>query len=342
MNTAVLLPLPPATPATEAPKIDATILDTRAFEYKDGVDSVKIDIDFLTIDKPEKWQPASVNRSSLKLKTINSNKYYAFNLYGVSYKDYEAVEMKYVIPPVPRDANDNEIHDDKNYLAEVERIVFARKIAVIELSTKMEINGKTIDEKAAFLKQRCGGEIETLFMYIWNTMMCQSDGSLYDSYRTAMMLGAENDGDCIEMTSFSQWDTAEMNVTRFIFQHRDQKFLTEIPLRLISASDAERIETEAKMPIPPLAPKTVNGRRTGETYRNYNDANYKAKLRDANRRRNIMLLQSALPFQIPGRNINEQTDWIMDRPVGDVARLIKFIEDEVLGYGSRLDFFTKG
>lgn len=287
---------------------------------------------FLVLDSPDKWRAADdFPHVIYEMPLLGSQKRLGFKVYPVSAEKWMEIETKYRLP-----MGDNV--DD----TEMQKAFLRKQIAILEAAARSSIPGENLDEKFAFLQKRNGGEVDALFAYIRNHVCdidTDSEGPLLSRYN---LLSSGNEGELIDINGFEDWSVAEDTTYFFRWQRNFEDFIIEVPLRSISRECNERIEEATKEPEPPktfardpVTKKFDHTRQVG----NYNDPSFLMKMRKLQQKRTAMYLSEALPFDVPGSNIDEKYEWIAKRIIGDVLRLKKFVEGDVVGYASRY-FFT--
>lgn len=289
----------------------------------------------LSINSSELWLPAIEHSSEYDLKVRNSSNVKRFTLKGVCFSELENSEAEFQLPESAEDEDDTADYNKQKAIT-----LQKRKVKLLEHSSGFIIPGNSLDDKVRWLELRAQGEVDTLFNYVSDVMGNFYDNPILSEFTSLALRQATN---IISVSDFSQWEEAANTETVFRMARPFEKYIIEFPLKSISTKDKQEIDEQTKEPIPPKLP-----RRDKETGRidptrlepNYRDPHYKERLRVINQKRFAMVIQAALMFDIPGGNWEQKYQWISQRIVGDVIRLRNFIDEEILGYKSRYDFFT--
>lgn len=308
-----------------------------SFEERDLIDSEGRKQTFLVhlIRSPEDWLPADQFSGHYDLPNLGTNKVMRFDLKGVSLAEWEAMESEHTVPRWMGEGNPDADHEQR-----VTAAINAKKAAVFEISTGKKIPGDTMAEKAAFLKRLNEGESDALYYYIQNQVCNFQDGQLLNQY---LRLSSLQTKEVTKFEDFESWNTAVKSEYFFRMHRSTEECLTEFLLKSLDADARLQIESETRDPQVPQVPKrdkTSKKLVRGEWEPNYEDAGYKKAVRAVSQKRLVLYFQSCLPFELPGTNALEKYEWISQRLAGDVVRLRRFIESELLSYESRYNVFT--
>lgn len=319
-----------------------TMMEVRTLTEEDGSQSV---FDVLVIDKPEKWLPAKEHTHQISLRTPGTNNAKRFNLSAISYKDWEKIEDSNPLPEAKMDDYGQENVNDPSYLEAHAKVAEQRNILFVEASLGEKIPGEKPEDKIVWLSKRSAGEFERLVSTIRNTMGAISDGSLLDQYVAATMALANKTPVVVsEVKSLADWEEVSSNDSYGSFRicRPFENYIVEFPVKAISTEQRMQIE---KLCNPPIAPKgpyvdpitnRIDPRRVAP---NYKDPHYLSKVNQMHAKKMLLLVQAALTFDIPGSNDEECMKWLTDRTVGDVIKLRRFIDEELLGYKQQFDSF---
>lgn len=292
------------------------------------------------IDSPEKWQAAIEVGANYTMALPGGSKM-QFKLCGVSLKDYEEAETSHPIQRVNEDASEQEQAAQR---AEIESAISRKQCCILEKALRKPIPGETIDAKVAYLSQRTSGEIEALYKFVQETLGNLVDGNMMQAFLISTTK-KDKDDDVVEFSDFSDWKTAAETKYTMRMHRGVQDFLIEFPLKGVSEEARREIDLQCKEPDPPKIPK--RDPKTGRfdpsiLVPNYEDHTWKRSLRAVNQIRTVKTFAACLPFEIPGGNDQQKYAWISERLVGDVVRLKRFIDTEIIGIGAKLDLFTRG
>lgn len=328
-------------PAVE--KVQAQVYDTR----KIIANGITQSFYFLVIDKPEKWERADSFHHVCTLRPPGSSIVLEIPVRGLSYMEWEEIEMAH---PMPEFNNEVEQLVSKERQAEMERlksdVVAKRRVKVFEVSTGKVIPGKDLEEKTEWLKRLGTGNADALFAEILDKHSNTANGkgpSSLDNYQQAF---ETSDTPLLTVSKFESFlDLMSLNTAQMFFRMQRQfdNFIIEFPLKHLSDSKREEIDNQVKEPIPDSKPG--KNPMTGKPDQNYpiyawNDPRYRESMRLYIRARTTMLFEAILPFTIPGDSRDDRYKWIGSHLMGDVVRMKDFIEEDVLNYRSRFNFFT--
>lgn len=315
--------------AENNPGIQEDLLEERTFKGSESEESFKV----LSIDSPDKWKNAEENTSDFTIRSGEGS--YSLSLKGVSLADWEKVEDEVKFPSHLTDKKDSEKSNAE--LEEQNKLSMHRKVLIFEKSFG-NIPGETVDEKIEFLKDRVPGEVDSISDFIGRELCNFKDGARLSSY----ILLIEASKTPVNLSSFDNWSTASETKYIFRFQRVYDEFITEIPLKGVSAKDKESIEIETKFPEPPMLPKRLaNGRfDPSQLEPNTEETSYVTACKLNGRKRMVMYMDKCLSFELPGTTVEEKYEWLSGRLVGDVIRLQEFINRRILSYEEQYDFFT--
>lgn len=148
------------------------------------------------------------------------------------------------------------------------------------------------------------------------------------------------------------WKAASDQRIRFMFVHSDG-VVQELDLKMVSNRTFRRIDEECRYEVP-VAPKEVPRVKDGgvdynsrewETW-SRSDA-YRAYIKEREEkewRRRVLFIHEVLPFGIPGDTFEQKSEWLSERPHGDVEKLFEFAffhcANMQVEFRSRYDFFS--
>lgn len=335
------------TEAPEEQKIDTTIFDTREVSTDiDGTSSSVTKFDFLVIDKAEKWKPAKDTRYNYKLKIPGQSRIVIIPVRGISWGEWEEIEMRHPMPEQDQDSDAAfnatiKNNKEKEFSLKLEEATYRRYAALFELSTGNNLPGDTIEEKVSSVRKMLAGTPSSFFSFIMDdcSNLRELDGPLIRSYKQSIDNGSLKE---VQFTGFQDFFTSGSIGSFLQMQRPLEDFIVEIPLKSISDEDKRKIDDAVQDPVPPSRPgkNPITGKIDPNTpVYSYNEPRYKEALRAANRVRLMLKMEAALPFKIPGSNHEEKFKWIAERLLGDVYKLNDYITNNVMGYGARMNFF---
>jgi hypothetical protein len=326
---ATAAPEAPATPAVVEPK--PLKLEKRTFKVNDS----EVSFDFLRIEKPEDWKPASEFKTSIRL-TMGSGRAVKLAVRALSYQEWVDIEYRNPMPELTGDMKP----DDEDYLAKQAVAKSNRQIAVFELSTGKPVPGNSIAEKSEWLMQLGTSESKALYEQILEHCSGVNEG---DQVLTMTAIsGMEEHMNVMEASSLEDLLTASQAGTTFRFQRPFEKYICEFALKQFTEKRKQEIDAACKDPMPPSKPgkdpTTGLPSSSATPIYNWNDIRYLEALSSINKVRVVMRCESILPFAIPGADLNEKYKWIGQRLLGDVIKLQSYVENELLSYRRRLLF----
>lgn len=338
MATGTEMPPTPPKETTKAPQ--ALIYDTRVFDASGS--EVKFDV--LVVDKAEKWITAEEIKSTHDL-VLPGGKVVKIPTRCLSWGEYEDIENRYQIPPVPAsDPGSNIVNIELNKARQkqIDEVVQKRRVEIFELSTGKSIPGKDISEKAAWLDNLGTGNADSLFNYITEICCGMSDDipealRLYNEHSNSKSFS-----EATELQSFEDLISAANINTSFRIQRPTEKNITEFVFKHISDGKKKEIEDAVPDPVPPSKPgKNPATGKPDASFPIYNwqDPTYQEALTGAGKVRTQMWMDAIFPFPIPGASVQERYQWIRKRPFGDVYKIRRFINEEIINYTGRLNFF---
>jgi len=309
-----------------------------------NVEGKDVPFDFLVIDSAEKWDVARGAHGEFLMETgqRDASDQLRFALSGLSLKEWEDIESANPIPSTPRD---DELTDATRiqYELDFEIALMRKRVVVLEASTGRKIPGKTPEEKVQFLSQRNPRMTERLFAHVQDVIcnLGERPGELLEQYEMFMLDSSKASG-VIDFNSFDDWDTAVNSQYCFRMSRPGDSYILEFPIKGISQEIRHKIETETREPQPPRIPNrdpiTIRFDRTN-LVPNYDDPAWMQRVKAIHQHRTAMYFDAALMFKVPGGNYMEKYRWISARLIGDVIRLKKYIEKEIVGLAGDLDFF---
>lgn len=338
---------------TEASTVDdsvtlATLSSGKKFPLERrtlNVEGRDVSFDFLVIDSAEKWDIASGVSGEFLMETgqHDASSQLRVMLSGLSLKEWEDIEAANPIPTAPQDAELTEDSKAK-YEHDFEIALMRKRVAVLEASTGKTIPGGTTEEKVSFLGQRNPRMTERLFAHVQDVICNLNENpidGLLEQYEMFLLDSSKTSG-VIDFNSFEDWDTAVNSQYCFRMSRSGDPYILEFPIRGISQEVRHKIETDTREPQPPRIP-----RRDPVTKRfdrsnlvlNYEDPSWLQRVKAIHQHRTAMYFDAALMFKVPGGNYMEKYGWISARLIGDVIRLKKYIEKEIIGLAGDLDFF---
>lgn len=323
-------------PATLPPQstVNKSDLIERAIETEDDR---KCTFQFLTIDSAEKWKEASEFRTVFEMPILGSDRTMQFNVRGLSLADCEVIETQHRISDWKGEGNPPPAFEESR-----QQVIFEKMVHVFEEACEIKFPGETWGEKANAVRKLNPGEIEALYQFIFNKASNGADGPLLGQYDLLSSFRKNKSKATAVFTDFSQWEAATRTGYFFRMQRPLENFIIEFPLKNISSADRAMIESETRTPDAPKMPRRGPDKKPipGEMIPDLEDEGWLRACRAVGQKRTAMYLNACLTFQIPGANLQAQYEWLSKRLLGDVTRLRDFIEEDLIGYRSRFDFFT--
>jgi hypothetical protein len=292
------------------------------------------------IRSAEDWPEADFFKAEYRMPIVGSGRFMTFPLRGVSLNQWEEIEQEHTVPTWDKDGK-----PDEDFERHKRQIVAEKMAHVFEqaLANGIKFPGETWSEKAAAIFKLNPGETEALYFYIQHSLCNFQDGPLLERYQLSSATNKFQHPD-IELNSFADWEAATKSAYVFRMHRAIEDHIIEFPLKNISTEDRLAIDRETQEPDPPRKPKRDPSTKrmiAGETVPDYDDVHWKQRMRAVNQKRIAMYFNACLTFTIPGGNLMEQYNWIARRLMGDVIRLKTFIEQDLCGYESRYNFFTR-
>ena len=316
-----------------------TMMEERKFTDQDGSESI---FSVLVIDKPEKWLPANQHSHEFNIKTPGTNKVKRFNLNAISYSAWEDIEDSNPLPELKQDEYGNDNTSDPQFLEAHAKVHERRNILFIESSIGEKIPGTTPEEKIAWLNKRAAGEFQQLVSFVKNTMGAISEGNTIDQYNAVVINDVTSVNNVKEIKSLADWDEVDDSYGAFRISRPFEDYVVEFPIKAISSQTRSEIEKACIPPIPPKGPyvdPVTNKIDPRRIVPNTKDPHYIQKLNQVHYKKLLMLTQAALTFEIPGSTQDEKIKWLTDRIIGDIIKLRRFIDEELLGYKQQFDSF---
>jgi len=316
-----------------------TTQEFQTIEIKDG-DSV-YPVKILNVNTATAWPKASEIERIMDINTFDSGKKVRLKMRGISLSQWTAVEEKNPILD-----HDEQIDSKKTELYEqLEKEAIAlKRMELFEIATGKKIPGATKQEKINWLESKPAADMDAIFIFI-RLKLCNfrpefgsADEEMLDAYERYL----QGNSEIVEPDSADDIFSALSSDFCFRFQRPGDDYITQFKMRHISSQDFREIELETKTPEAPIVPfrDALTGSLVpGKTSRNTKDPAYLAKLAAVAKLKTLRILQKCLMFEIPGTSDQERIAWIGERLIGDVLRIKRYIEEEVMGVASRYNFF---
>lgn len=323
--------------AEDKPKLHRQMfpLETRTVQIE-GQDR---EFDFLVVDKPEKWEEATTFRQSLKLGFPGTPRILKIPVRGLSYSEWLDIETKYTMPIQSAMQDMNEVQKQE-YQDKQKSVENYRSIAVFEKATGKEIPGGSLEEKVAWLSHLGSGDSEIVFSRILEHFSNMQEGTLLTDYLDAIR--SKDNQEVFEFNDFDDWIKASEIGYRFQMQRPFESYFVEIQLKKLDDQTKKEIGDQTKDPLPPSKPgknPTTGMPDPAFPIYNWDDSRYRNQVKANSQRRLILLLNAVMPFEIPGKDEAAQLEWVGKRLLGDVVRLRSFLEENVINYRGRVNFF---
>lgn len=290
-------------------------------EFKDSKFKV------IVVDSPEKWVDANCLTFEQSIN-FSPNTSTLFKFRGIPYSTWNYAMMNYKI------LDDIEQNKESNRIA-----LLSRKIHLLEHATGKKFKGNSMDEKIANYEQKPIRFVDQLNSLINDIVCGVGDGPLSLAYKK------ELEKSPIIAKSFEDFDdlnSVNQNEFELYIQRQFQSHILIFPIKAVSQADKQNIESQIPRPTPPLKPRKDTAGRidySSSPEPDVSDPGYLMKLRVAAEKRITMYLDACLPFNIPGNAFSDKSEWIGRKLVGDVHKLHRFIEDNVINYTGGFSFF---
>jgi hypothetical protein len=316
-------------------------LETRSVQFEE----MERKFEFLVIDKAEKWEEAEVFQSPCQIRIPGTNQLVQLQLRGLSYQQWDQIERKFPRPrPVdlskPNQSAQNREELQATFEQREHQMKLNRRCEIFELALGKPIPGGSKEEKIAWLNQMGSGDMEALFDRIADHQSNMSDGPVLALY---LQQAIEKSMEVVEVDSLETWSTLSAAGTFFRMQRPFEDYIIEFPLKQLTEETKRNIATATKDPVPPSKPgRNPVTRQPDPSIPEYNfdDPAYLRAMHSTAQKRLLLHLEAVLPFEIPGLRQEDRFEWIGKRLLGDVVRLRNFIEDELIEYRNRLNFFS--
>jgi hypothetical protein len=139
----------------------------------------------------------------------------------------------------------------------------------------------------------------------------------------------------------SKWAEITQRVYEFRIAHANAPVLV-FKVKGLSAARVSEIEKLTEAPEPPIKPVRGTRGRVEGAQPDPQDPTYRKTLRSLEIYRDLLILESALSFEIPGSTQAEKVAWIGRRPFDEVDQLRAFVCWRVANIQERADFTVGG
>lgn len=283
----------------------------------------------IQIESPEQWPEATAVRGVVTIKSPRG--LLRFDVCALSYTEWERIFEQYANPKPPKkelpsgqetDDLDSEAYKDGLLLAGARR-----RVAVIDCCWK-KLPGETIDAKIAWVAENMfrDGDLPKLY----DSILRFSGFGLAETNRHSEKP--------VVVVSPEDWAKQTMRPMEFRIVRGSEVHV--FSLRGINGAKYKSIVAQTQPPEPPVKPRLRPDGRRGDVGPDLNDPTYKAQVRKMSELRAILVLESALPFQIPGETPEQKIEWLGKRAAGEVNDLENFVQHEVANVRERADFFS--
>lgn len=275
------------------------------------------------VKKPEDWIAANEVSSQCQIESTSGS--LTFKIRALSYNEEQKIWAAFPIPEAPkvkRGATVIANYDDPKYQEQVAEARFGRYVSVIDTCC-MKLPGETIADKIFWAKENLfrGGEILTLYSEILK-LSGYGNGE-HEKSAASMLVGSPED-----------WLTVSKASSRFIIRRAGVS--VAFHLKGVSASRLKTIETMTDPGQPPIQEvRGIAGRK--DPVPNPQEPGYLRRVAELELARNILILESGLPFPIPGDDYKAKIEWVNQRPAGEIKSLVNAMND-IMGYRSQTDF----
>jgi len=278
------------------------------------------------VTAPEHWAPATDVKEERSISTVRGQM--KFMLRALSYAE-ENLTFVHSPDPEPPEVKRGMIMvknpDDPDYKDRLAAAKFRRYVETIDKCWS-SLPGATLEEKVEWAQEHLwrGGDMLNLYYEILSV----------SGYGRAQKPEDESE---IAISTPQQWMESSKVPTLYSFERAGERLVFSV--KGISSAKMKQIELSTDPGQPPVElTKSPAGDRRGIPVPNYDNPRYKRKVEECHEARNVMMLENALGFSVPGTTVQEKIAWVGQRPSGEVSELIRFLKQDVMSYRSNTDF----
>lgn len=277
----------------------------------------------VTVNKPEDWPEAKDVKSTVEIETLNG--IMEFDIRALSYGEDEELEERLHRPTAPEE--NASVAEKAIYAEQLRDLWMARIVSIIDMCWQ-PLPGDNISDKIKWSAEnfRRNGELE----YLSNLILSLSgmNGGQIEPNVAAPKVKADP----------ANWAKQSQARTNYLISRAGVTLA--FPMVGLSQLKQNQIQAATRPPQPPERPKKhrLTGRVEGMEP-NLNDPGYKKACTMVAEQRKVLQLEAALPFELPGADLNEKYAWLRKRPAYEIISLLGHLYHNLTGYRTRKDFF---
>jgi hypothetical protein len=252
-----------------------------------------------------------------------------FDVRALSHAEAFEINGKY---PMPADLGPKATPAEKAAHAEaVGMAKLSRWIAAVNLCWK-PLPGETMEAQAAWAMKNLYRNDEIVSLYAAIRVL---------SGRNLLERNNPNNQNKIVVDDPARWAEITQKVYEFRVPHQNAPELV-FKVKGMPAARVAEIEKLTEAPEPPIKPVRGPRGRVEGAQPDPRDPAYLQTLRALDVYRDLLILESALSFEIPGSTQAEKVSWIGRRPFDEVDQLRAFVCWRVANIQDRADFTVGG
>ena len=280
------------------------------------------------VKKPEDWPEAVDVRGVVPIESPDG--VMQFNVRALSHAEFREISDRH---PMPADLGLKATGAEKTAHAEATGLAkLHRWIAAINLCWK-NLPGETMDAQAQWALKNLYRNDEIVSLYA--AIRRLSGVGLLDANKP----GSTNS--VVVVDDPAKWAEITQKVYEFRVAHPESPELV-FKVKGLSSARVSEIDKLTEAPEPPIKPVRGTRGRVEGAQPDPNDPGYQKTLRSLDVYRDLLILESALAFEIPGATQAEKVAWLGRRPFDEVDQLRAFVCWRVANIQERADFTFGG
>lgn len=285
------------------------------------------DVNEVIVKAPEDWPEAVDVRGIVNIEMPDG--LMEFDVRALSHAEAFEINGKY---PMPADLGPKATPAEKAAHAEaVGMAKLSRWIAAVNLCWK-PLPGETMEAQAAWAMKNLYRNDEIVSLYAAIRVL---------SGRNLLERNNPNNQNKIVVDDPARWAEITQKVYEFRVPHQNAPELV-FKVKGMPAARVAEIEKLTEAPEPPIKPVRGPRGRVEGAQPDPRDPAYLQTLRALDVYRDLLILESALSFEIPGSTQAEKVSWIGRRPFDEVDQLRAFVCWRVANIQDRADFTVGG
>ena len=285
------------------------------------------EINEVVVKAPEDWPEAVNVRGVVNIETPDGSA--EFDVRALSHAESFEINGKY---QMPADLGKNPTAAEKTAYAEaVGQAKLSRWIATVNLCWR-PLPGDTMEAQSAWVMKNLYRNDEILSLYAAIRML---------SGRNLLDQNNPNNPKKVRVDDPAKWAEITQKVYEFRVPHQNGPELV-FKVKGMPAARVAEIEKLTEAPEPPVKPVRGPRGRVEGAQPDPRDPVYLQTLRTLDVYRDLLILESALSFTIPGETQIEKIAWIGRRPFDEVDQLRAFVCWRVANIQERADFTLGG